>query len=63
MKDLDEKIREMEEQMDALKKEVEESRCRSDKGETPLRCGTWFLLLLTMSGPAECWRSLVSLQV
>lgn len=54
MKDLEERIREMEEQMDALKKEAEDSRSRSDKGETPLRCGTCLVLLVTISGKGEC---------
>lgn len=69
MKDSEETIREMEEHVDTLKKEMEESRSRSDKGDTTgafemlnllisdIHCELFkiiSLLLATISGIGEC---------
>lgn len=69
MKDSDERMREMEEHVDTLKKEMEESRSHSDKGDTTgtfemlklffsdIHCELFqivFLLLATICGVGEC---------
>lgn len=54
MKDSEERIREMEENVDTLKKEMEESQSRSDKGDTT---GTFEMLNLFISDiPCELFQ-------